>query len=145
MITTIALQFHVIHCFYWCNSFVLPRNAGRISVKLLPKQNGHSLSPSEWILHGMCVHSIKKMSYWKSNSGVNVFSAARIFLLLPLDLAYTELPYGTTILYLTFALSALYQQSSLDIGDQCLSVRFQHSSISTLIKREFAFFERVPL
>ena len=38
------------------------------------------------------------------------------------------------------ALSALYQQSSLDIGDQCLSVKYQHSSISTLIKREFYFF-----
>ena len=43
------------------------------------------------------------------------------------------------------AFPALYQKSSLDIGYQCLSVRFQHSSISTLIKREFALFERVPL
>ena len=83
------------------------------------------------------------------------FSAARIFLLLSLDLAYTELPYCTTLLYLTLALlvqsgqsfsssvhkalSALYQQSSLDVGDQCLSERFQHSSISTLIKRNLQF------
>ena len=36
-----------------------------------------------------------------------VFSAARIFLLLQLDLAYTELPYGTTLLYLTLALLVL--------------------------------------
>ena len=40
-----------------------------------------------------------------------IFSAACIILLLPLDLAYTELPYGTTPLYLTLALLVQSGQS----------------------------------